>query len=126
MISENVISYSNIGGRNVKLSSLKLNSDSLGYYLSAKYNIENNESIRELDIPKIRLPVTMRAVTIRQEAGFYSHPEANIGFGFFELSHDGTRDEVYFTETVLKEKTKEMTIAEIEKELGYKVKIIGD
>lgn len=110
----------------VKLTELKLHSDSLGYYLSAKYRVEDISSIRELDFPKIRLGVNPNKVGIRDDDGIWSHPKVDIGFGFLELNHQGGRPEVYFTETVIEDKTHEMTIAEIEKKLGYKIKIVGE
>lgn len=110
---------------NVKLTSLTFNKDSSGYYLSAKYRVEDQYSIRELDIPKIRLRVRPDKIELREHGDFYRTVEANIGFGWLPLNHNGTVDEVYFTETVLEEKTHEMTLDEIEKKLGYKVKIVN-
>lgn len=111
--------------RKVNLTDLRLEHDSFGYYLSAKYRIEDKDSIRELDIPKIRLRTTPKRVVIRsQDMDVWARPEADIGFGFCELSNTGTREAIYYTETILEEKTHEMTLDEIEKKLGYKVKIV--
>ncbi len=110
----------------VNLTDLTLNRDTFGYYLSAKYRIEDEHSIRELDIPKIRLRTTPKRVVIKTYDGVtWTRPEADIGFGFCELSHTGTKEAIYFTETVVEEKTHEMTLDEIEKKLGYKVKIVN-
>lgn len=112
--------------RKVDLTHLTLNHDTFGYYLSARYRIEDKDSIRDLDIPKIRLRTTpKRAVIKTYNDVSWTRPEADIGFGFCELSHTGTREEIYFTETVIEEKVHEMTLDEIEKKLGYKVKIVN-
>ena len=48
----------------------------------------------------------------------------DMGFGPCMVTKGG-RANVYFTETVIEEKTHEMTLDEIEKKLGYKVKIVN-
>lgn len=105
----------------VKLNSLILHKSSVGYYLHAKYTVEDEHSIREIDIPKIHLRVDPHYVTIKYED---DRAFADIGFGYVPLIPTG-RDCHYFTETILEEKTKEMTLEEIEKKLGHKVKIIS-
>ena len=109
----------------VKLTELTLHKDSEGYYLSAKYLVEDKHSIRELDLPKIRLKVTPGHVAIQRlnDGPYCGHMEADIGFGYLPLAPTG-RNNAYFTETVLEEKTHKMTLEEIEKKLGYKVKIV--
>lgn len=121
--------YRNAAGRNVELKELRLNHEkNIGYYLSAKYRVEDEHSIREVDIPKILLGVNPRFVAIRQEGDHWLRNEVDIGFGFctlvgVDIGH-GVND-TYFIETVVEEKTHEMTLDEIEKKLGYKVKIVN-
>jgi hypothetical protein len=113
----------------VTITSLELHKNEVGYYLSAKFKIEDERSIKELDIPKIGLPVAQKGFCIRTE---YSSLDLRdlmyIDFGFGELRVLPTKDngkEVLFTERVIEEKTKEMTLEEIEKKLGHKVKIVS-
>mgnify|MGYP003292955981 CR=1 FL=1 len=110
----------------MKLTDIEFHTDSKGYYVSVKYRVESDRDIREIDIPKIRLPINPNLLRLRT-FGQYSHQcEANIGFGYLPCEYvkrDG--HDIYFTETVIEEKTHEMTLDEIEKELGYKVKIVN-
>lgn len=115
----------NVPSCKVNLKDLKLNHDSCGYYLSAIYKIDDEDSIRELDIPKIRLKVDPHRVDISIDAEVFGERKANIGFGWCDIYHDGTKDEVYLTERILHQKVHEMTMEELEKLLGYKVKIIS-
>lgn len=113
--------YSNGLIHDVKLTSLILHKSSVGYYLHTKYTVEDEQSVREIDIPKMHLRVDPRYVAIKYED---DRAYADIGFGYVPLIPTG-RDCHYFTETVIEEKTKEMTLDEIEKKLGHKVKIIS-
>ena len=110
---------------NVKLTNLSLDTDEIGYYLSAKYRVEDYNSVRELDIPKIRFRVSNNMVQIRRTGELYPQVQIDMGLGWMPVIHDGSDNEVYFTETVIEEKTHEMTLEEIEKKLGYKVKIVN-
>lgn len=119
--------YRNGYDTKVKMKDLSLHKDSCGYYLTASYDIDDRESTRLLELHKIRLGVNERAVVMKTEnsCDLWSRPQVDIGFGFLDMNHDGTRDQVYFTETVIKEKVQEMTLDEIEKKLGHKVKIVN-
>lgn len=119
------VSYSKYNCTEVKLIDLSLNTDAIGYYLSAKYRVEDYNSVRELDISKIRFRVCEDTVQIRRTGELYPQVQINLGLGFMPVVRDGSDNEVYFTETVLEEKTHEMTLDEIEKKLGYKVKIVN-
>lgn len=119
--------YDKVNMNKVKLTYLALNEDVCGYYLSARYRVEDEHSIRELDIPKIRLQIIPETVRIRQEGdGPYINTSVNLGFGYCRLDAvENDLGKVYFTETVIEEKPHEMTLDEIEKKLGYKVKIVN-
>lgn len=117
-------------GEDIKLTNLILDHDDTGYFLSATYRLESESDVRELNIPRIRLPIKSNDLTIKDTRGISCwndrHMVADLGFGFLTmgcLERDGHY--VYFTETVIEEKTHEMTLDEIEKKLGYKVKIIN-
>lgn len=107
----------------VKLVDVKLNNDIYGYSLALTYNIESAESISEFHIPRVSLPFTERGITI--ERGGYSPDmvRADLGFGMMPLR--AGKDGHYFTSKVLKTKTQEMTLEEIEKKLGHKVKLVS-
>lgn len=116
--------YHNENTKNTKLTDLSLGHDSFyGYYLSAKYRVEDEHSVRELEIPVIRLDISPNYVAIRQEGLVCPEYEADIGFGYLSLAR--MPEMPYYTERILEEKTHEMTLDEIEKKLGYKVKIVN-
>jgi hypothetical protein len=119
--------YDKVNVDKVKLTYLTLNEDECGYYLSAQYRVEDNHSIRELEIPKIRLGIRPDSVAIRQEGdGPYMRTSVNLGFGYCWMDLvENDLGKVYFTEKVIEENTHEMTLDEIEKKLGYKVKIVN-
>lgn len=96
------------------------------YYLTAVYEVENESGIYELTIPKIDLPVRNGIPDMTVEHNWYGedHTEINLGFGDLELLHDSGRP-AWFAKCV-KEKTHELTMAEIEKKLGYKIKIVSE
>lgn len=55
------------------------------------------------------------------------YAQVNIGFGYLPLDFatvDGA--DIMFKDTILEEKYTEMTMDEIEKQLGYKVKIVSE
>ena len=109
----------------VDLTDLVLEKDVNGcYYLGAKYRIEDENSIRELRIPKMLLNVRPNNVIIRHDK-LCLMPEVNIGFGYMPLVYEDPRNKIFYTETVIEEKTHEMTLDEIEEKLGYKVKIVS-
>ena len=116
-----------VSNNKIELLDLQLNTEENGYFLSAKYRIEDDNSIRELDIPRIKLPVYTNSMNIVSD-NHYGNPEVSvdIGFGYCRLWRDCSREfPVYYTETVIEEKTHEMTLDEIEQKLGYKVKIVN-
>lgn len=120
--------YGGVNGNGVELKELKLDHDKeLGYYLSAKYRVEDVHSIREIVIPRILLGVKPNFVAIRQEGDTWLRSEADIGFGYCTLGDAdfGNGINTNFIEHILEEKTHEMTLDEIEKKLGYKVKIVN-
>lgn len=110
--------------KNVKvdLIDVSFGKDGLGYYLSPKYRLETDRSVREIYIPKARLPINYGRLVI----GFNhkaNNPSCDFGLGELLLYADDAGHTFY--ETVIEEKTKEMTLEEIEKKLGHKVKIVS-
>lgn len=110
----------------VALTELEFYKDAVGYFLSARYRIEDEHSIREISLPKISLRIFEEYLALRwNNDGWRNMAEADIGFGFCTLRDVGGDTPIYFTETVIEEKVHEMTLDEIEKKLGYKVKIVN-
>lgn len=97
------------------------------YYLKAKYEVEDDHRVTEHIFPHIVFPITDDFVVEGSDV-------VHCGYGALRLR----TGEVEAPETawgvvqsphiirVIKEKPQEMTIEEIEKKLGYKIKIVGD
>ena len=105
----------------VDLVDIALNKDGIGYYLSPRYRVENDNCIKEIYIPKARLKTSWDKVTVELDT-FRNNYMCNLGFGNLDLYADDAGHMYY--ETLIEEKTHDMTLEEIEKKLGYKVRII--
>ena len=94
------------------------------YYLDVSYIIDTLSERVRLHIPKISLPINPYSVRLMHESR-YADPkcEVDVGYGVAKVELDD--DGAYFYLTVLEEKVQEMTVAEIEEKLGYKIKIVG-
>ncbi len=105
----------------VQLDGLKLNRDDQGYYLSAQYTIEDRGTIKEVCFPKIRLKIGEDRLHIE-----YTYNSCRVDMGCGSWLVEPNIIGVYYTEKVIGEKIYEMTLSEIEKKLGYKVKIVSE
>ena len=121
-----------------KLKDLELlwDPDHKEYYLRAKYEVEDEHRVTEHIFPHIVLPVNDSFEVYadnRSSLAWARDITCNIGFGDLQLreadvhipGHDKPFKQVHYVSRVIKEKHQEMTIEEIEKKLGYKIKIVG-
>lgn len=112
-----------------ELTNLTLNCDESGYYLSARFEVEDEHSLREAIVPKIHLHIRPDKVIISQvvsEWDLSRNTCIDLGFGELPLEYgevEGQR--CLYSEKVLKENVTEMTLDEIEKKLGHKIKIVN-
>lgn len=99
------------------------------WYMSAVVETETFSKVEEVRIPKIVLTSENTKMRIFEEGGmFFSLRRVDLGFGPLRLEpvYDlESNAKVDFVVKLIKEKTHELTIEEIEKKLGYKVKIIA-
>ena len=114
----------------INLTNVKLKKDERGCYLRLKYVQETDNAINEIIIPKFRLPIRTNDLIIRNEGYHDTSIEANIGFGYFPLENGVTEhsdgSEVVYSVKTLKQKVHKMTVADIEKKLGYKIEIVSE
>lgn len=102
------------------------------YYLKLKYIIEDVHRVKELEIPKVKIPFNKNMYpNIVQDIryGYITQYKLNADFEDDLWIFPGETSEanhVYYTEKTIQEKHKEMTLAEIEKKLGYKIKIVAE
>lgn len=98
------------------------------FYLSITCLCENERQIREITIPRVTLPLNRHTpMEVTWENSYARNwPYENVSLHLeehkFKLKSVGGK---YLTETVILEKTQELTLEEIEKRLGYKVKIVS-
>ena len=99
------------------------------WYMSAVVETETFSKVEKVSIPKILLTSENTQMGIFEEGGlFYPIRRVDLGFGPLTLEriYDlKSRANVDFIVEVIKEKTHELTLEEIEKKLGYKVKIVS-
>ena len=118
-------------GYNVKLKSKKIYEQNDHLYLKLVYQYETDSGVYELIIPKIALDIcTTRIPTLSQENSLIN-PGYNAWFGSHEYdlekaSTKYTGVSVAYVINTIEEKKHEMTLEEIEKKLGYKVKIVSE
>ena len=105
------------------LKDLQLHHDKNGYYLSAKYDIKDGENHYEMNIPRLELyikgypDITVNGGSLR----FGWADECLINLGFGDLPARKVNEAWYTYKTI----TEELTLDEIEKRLGYKIKIVN-
>lgn len=111
------------------------------YYIDLRYTEEDDRKITETHIPKLH--IALESGNINPFNIFNSDRIAEtgadyvLGYHAFRMyegvstfrTEDGELElyeNVLFTEKVIEEKVQEMTLSEIEKKLGYKVKIVSE
>lgn len=119
---------------NYKLKSVDLKQDKHGYYLRVKYEREDKDGTYELLIPNVRLPFSSHP-TNRKHERYYDGTGVDLvdlGFGDLLMESATITDwneyltNVKWAEKCIKAKPRKMTVAEIEKQLGYPVEIVSD
>ena len=121
--------------RKCTIKELKTYEQGENWYMSAIVEVENETRVEEYRFPKIRLHNKSSEMQVDRSLdalfGCWCDTTVNLGFGRFACLYGedpkgvATDDiGVFFVETI-KEKTQEMTLEEIEKKLGYKVKIVS-
>lgn len=103
------------------LTDLKVSKDDRGFYLSAEYILDYEHTTQKLIIPKIRIPDRGNYPSF-----VYNSQDTYLFVAPDRLPLDPDDTGARFTITTIKEKPKEMTLSEIEKKLGYKVKIVSE
>lgn len=111
----------------LKLKNLQLYKENDQYYLAALFDQEDENGFYELSVPRILFPIapncSMDVDTCTTLFG-ERYDYVAVDFGIVRLyaeSFDNERN--FYTKKLISEKVHEMTLEEIEKELGYKVKL---
>ncbi len=110
------------------LTDLQLYKEDDKYYLCAKFLHEDKRGLHEVSIPKIEFPVSPNcdvSLNSGYDSSYVPYRNVQVDFGFDTLFYARSfNDEGHlFTITCIEEKVHEMTLAEIENTLGYKIKL---
>lgn len=110
-----------------KLKDLQLYKEEDGYYLAAIYHHENDKGIYEVTIPKIHLFIMkepIMKIPLQRYGRYEEAPTIDLGFGDCDICKD--KNDHLFTEKLIEEKVHDLTLSEIEKKLGYKVRVVSE
>ena len=102
------------------LSDLKVHKDEKGFYLSAEYIFEDGYSTKKLIVPKIRLDDLYSSYCFHSCSDGTYLDTANCRYRLEPVNKQ------YYTIITIEEKPQEMTLSEIEKKLGHKVRIVSE
>lgn len=114
-----------------ELKDIQLFEENGQYYLKLKYIIENDHRVEELEIPKVCLRFNKNFypnLNYRRDAYKYQEEcDLCTGFGSMKVLPGETSEanHVFYTVKLIEEKPVEMSVSEIEKKLGYKIKIVN-
>ena len=119
------VSVTSGSGVSIELKNITLNrKDEYGYSLALTYTIDGPNTVQELHIPKVIIPNNPSFINLVGERGYLGIDyTVDLDWKHLGVADNGTG--VAFTITTIKEKTKEMTLEEIEKKLGHRVKIVS-
>lgn len=119
--------------RNIReeLKEISLSHDNNGWYLDMVYEYENEHGVYEIHIPHLNIPIYDDRMPVLELACGFNN-ECYALFGGIKLplteakTKHGKNGKYHYTIKTLKEKRQEMTLEEIEKKLGYKIKIVSE
>lgn len=106
----------------VTLKNVELVEEKTGeIYLDLTYRCEDDKHIKEVHMPRVRLDLSWNGdIDLGDERATICLGDDNR----YELYDTNT--EARFTIRIIEEKVQELTLTEIEKKLGYKIKIVND
>ena len=101
-------------------------------YVKLEYEYENDYGTHRILFPKVEFPFSCLRVPTLNEIDYQCYISIHSTLSLFKgnakiVKDDGTavkKDNVVFLDVITKKKIHEMTLEEIEKELGYSVKIV--
>lgn len=108
------------------IKDLQLYKENNQYYLSALVNYEDKSGIYEISIPKIKFPIERNCIIDRTigERNYKPYTTVSIDFGLGKLYVEPfDNNDSYYTVTYVEEKVHKMTLADIERKLGYKIEL---
>ena len=111
----------------IELKDIRVYEENDSYYLGLTYETEDDHEVRQLDFHKVRLGIRKYDEPNVVRASDECYIQFNGGHLFRVLGVDTDEGHnVYCSVKTLSEKPTKMTVAEIEKKLGYKIEIVSE
>lgn len=109
---------------NRKNIELKYSKEKDEYFLDVEYEIETDDNIQNVKLKNVSIDAIFPRYSLYRIVSDLDHNAdlCNVKYELYSVLHLNV-EEVITTD--IKTKTKEMTIEEIEKKLGHKIKIVG-
>lgn len=115
--------------KNEKLTDLKLFSEETNgkqkWYLRAEGEYETNSEICYFCFPKMRLHIDLENMDVSEVYGMNGLEDAYVDIGFGKLKLEADQTHTLYSKRVISKKKKRMTLADIERELGYQVELVS-
>lgn len=113
-----------------ELKSLELFQENGKFYLKFIYEYEDMNGVYELTLPKVELPIDVKNIPKIEEDCDLSSVMIRKNYIVFGKNNvlwlqPDKKQHVYYLK-LLEDKRVELTMEEIEKRLGYKIKIVND
>lgn len=105
-----------------KIENLELIKENDGkYYINLSMIVESDLSVDRLKM-KLELPINDKCIMVNSDINIcgYEKNYVNLGFGDLRCVNDKIEYENIY------KKEQEMTLSEIERKLGYKIKLVSD
>lgn len=101
------------------------------FYISVTYTCENEEREYELTFPNILLPLCNAPREIKVETNYFmnipnDNVEIDLGFGKLPIDNYHRGPKKWWYTKIIREKTKKMTLSEVEAALGHKVELVSE
>lgn len=102
------------------------------FYMHLEYEREKDDGLHKITIPKVNFPnclysdPTVVKYCDGNETIFLPKSFLDVEYGEVTTKDGTTHKKVFFVDEIVEPKIHEMTIEEIEKELGYPVKIVSE
>lgn len=103
--------------------------------LALQYEYSDNDGLHQVNFPKVELPIPQNNIPIMKSTCASDLPEYYIKtYGATPLHEGEVKDprtgdiynHVYMADILVEPKTRKMTLAEIEKKLGYRIEIVDE
>ena len=126
-------SFKSMPNSNITLTGYTLHQADGRIWASLTYTIEDDNEIVDITIPKVDLNIPIKPNVLGIDAIYapWGHIDAvllDIDDRRFCISEGYTieANNVFYTEKVIEEKRRDMTLKEIEEKLGFKVKLVSE